>query len=152
MTLQQPLETGGVMKNAHLLAELLLKQDGLNPGEASNVVLGQIRYLQNRAERRERFWLRLACFFWITVGMCLLAHTLIHAGEAYFSRLDVSNVDHSLLPLETVALLGGIFSSIRLMLVQRQASQETMQVTMAVLTQEIRELKRQQDKNPEKPV
>jgi hypothetical protein len=138
------------MKESNLLAELLLKEEGLKPGHASDLLLEQMRYLQNRAERRERFWLRIACGLWIIFGLCLLSHTLNHALETPDSWRDIQHLDQALLPLDTTILLAAIFSSVRLFFVQRQAGHSAMQLTLAALTQEIRELKRQQEAIPEK--
>ena len=132
------------MSDVKLLAEELLKLDGLKSGEASKVLLEQIRLNQTKSEQRERFWFRMSCGFWIALGLLFLLDTLFNAVQAYFLWFDT----HAFLPAFAVAMLGAIFSYVRLVLTRRQAGQATMQMTLAVLTNEIRDLKRQQEKRP----
>ena len=137
------------MNEVNLLAQELLKLDGLKSGEASKALLEQIRSIQTKAEQRERFWFRMASGFWITLALLFLIVTVLSAVEAYEPQVTLGGVGQALRPGFVVALFGGLFSSVHFVLTRRQAGQDTMQMTLAALTQEIRELRRQQERYPE---
>ncbi|MGA2035152.1 MAG: hypothetical protein ABSG68_23130 [Thermoguttaceae bacterium] len=127
------------MSEANSLSNELLKQEGLVAGKASAALLMEIQKNQARSEKRERFWFRVACPFWITVGICLLILVIGFSLYPNAPKLPVATVALFLLP---VALAGGLFSSLWLMLTRRQVSQATMQATIASLNEEVHELMR----------
>jgi FtsH-binding integral membrane protein len=127
------------MSEANSLSNELLKQEGLVAGKASAALLIEIQKNQARSEKRERFWFRVACAFWITVGICFLILVISFSVYPTAPKLPVATAALLLLP---VALAGGLFSSVWLMRTRRQASQATMQATIASLTEEVHELMR----------
>jgi hypothetical protein len=153
------------------LSEQLLRQDALAPGTASTLVLEQIRRQQAADEARERFWFRLASGFWIVAGLCVTIMAMLGGTEMRSSATAVSggvnaavpaaNVGHfetthsdihfhpirspfmAAMMLAPIAILGGLFSSACLILTRRRASRNSLQMTLAALSSEIRELARQ---------
>ena len=158
------------MNDTPLLSEQLLRQDALTPGTASALVLEQIRRQQTADEARERFWFRMACGFWIVAGVCVTITAVLAGMESQSSATafsgpkdavpaaKVGHVEtmHSEIhfhPIRTpftaagvltpIAVLGGLFSSVCLILTRRRASRNSLQMTLAALSSEIRELARQ---------
>jgi hypothetical protein len=158
------------MSEAPPLSEQLLRQDALVPGAASSLVLEQIRRQQASDEARERFWFRMACGFWIVAGICATITAMLAGMESRSSATAVSGskdaepaakvghveITHSEIhfhPIRTpftaagvltpIAVLGGLFSSACLILTRRRASRNSLQMTLAALSSEIRELVRQ---------
>ncbi len=75
------------MGETNSLSGELLKQEGLTPGQGSSALLEQIQRIQLQAEKREKFWFRTACTFWIVSGVCFLVLAIL-GGVA--SRVDLS--------------------------------------------------------------
>jgi hypothetical protein len=147
------------------LAEALLKQDRLTPGTAPDTLIEQMRRQQTLADQRERFWFRMACGFWITAGVCFLTMAIllgvcVQASAAAGPAQERAEVRHeevgsgpqwyvdpimtpffAALTIFPIAFVGGIFSSVWLLLMRRQAGQAAMQLTLAALMQEIGALK-----------
>jgi hypothetical protein len=134
------------MSEANSLSNELLKQEGLVAGKASAALLMEIQKNQARSEKRERFWFRVACAFWITAGICFLI-LLIAFGVYGTGPGDGAWWPLPPLILLPVALAGGLFSSVWLMLTRRQVSQATMQATIASLNEEVHELMRRLEKH-----
>jgi hypothetical protein len=157
------------MSDTPPLSEQLLRQDALAPGTASALVLEQIRRQQAADEARERFWFRMASGFWILAGVCVTiiavlggveSHNSVSvvtvprdaAPEANVARTETMRAEVRFHPLHSpfatalmlapIAVLGGLFSSACLVLTRRRASRNSLQMTLAALSSEIRELAR----------
>jgi ABC-type Fe3+ transport system permease subunit len=157
------------MSDTSPLSEQLLRQDALAPGTASALVLEQVRRQQAIDEARERFWFRMASGFWIVAGVCVTILAVL-AGfesqtsvtvvsgakgpeEANVARVETTHTDAQFHPIRTpfmaalmlapIAILGGLFSSACLVLTRRRASRNSLQMTLAALSSEIRELARE---------
>jgi hypothetical protein len=157
------------MSDTPPLSEQLLRQDALTPGTASTLVLEQIRRQQAADEARERFWFRMASGFWIVAGVCVTILAMLGGMESRSSATAVSGpkdaepakvghieTTHSEIhfhairtpftaagALTPIAVLGGLFSSACLILTRRRASRNSLQMTLAALSSEIRDLARQ---------
>ena len=155
------------MEDPKPMSTQLLQQNGLTPSVAPAALLDEIHRIQDRARRRERFWFRMACSFWIIAAACFLTLAVALPIWLFPSATPVPalNVDASTTQASVVAMpaggapslaaglmvslvfvammglpvgfIGGIVSSIFLFVARREASNAMIQRTLTTLTQQV---------------
>jgi hypothetical protein len=145
-----------------------LPQDGLSQAQVPDSLLAEVRRIQSAAERRERFWFRMACASWVTAAASFIAtmgilsigrvesmsvQSLAASGPSQLapaSSRDLHTSGWDVNPLVTavtvllgvllVAAISGLVSSIRLRATRRESTAVTMQATLASLVNQVRDL------------